>query len=280
MARPSSESDSASSFPVVLAIGGSDPSGGAGIQADLKVLHQHRVYGMAAVTLLTAQNTLGVKAVWPTPPEALAAQLEALWPDIPPSVVKVGALGTADNVTVVAEWLKKVGSRLRGVVVDPVFLSTSGVRLLDAEGEAAMRSLFPCTNLLTPNALEAASLSGLPVRNVAEAEAAARKIMEDGGPATVLVKGGHALADDETVVRDVWVSKTETVVYDSPRLFSRHTHGTGCALASAIAARYARNLQMKEVIQGAHDWLFDAMQTAPGLGVGHGPLNLSAPVHE
>lgn len=253
-----------------LTIAGSDPSGGAGLQADLKTFHQHQVYGMAAVTLLTVQNTIEVSLVEVISASLLRKQVEAVLKDIPPHAVKTGALGNAALIEVAASLRLKVP-----LVVDPVMVSKHGRALLCDEAQEALRSkLLPKTTLLTPNTQEAQVLLGRPVNTLARAEEAAAALALLG-PQAVLVKGGH-LSGPQAV--DVLFYGGRVVHIVGPRLTTQHTHGTGCAYSAAITARLARGETLEDAVRGAKVWLTSALATAPGLGHGMGPINHHAAV--
>jgi hydroxymethylpyrimidine/phosphomethylpyrimidine kinase len=253
-----------------LTIAGSDPSGGAGIQADLKTFHQHGVYGMAVISLLTVQNTRAVTRVETVSPELLAQQLDAVLSDIPPGAIKTGALGNAALIEVVART--KFSAPL---VVDPVMISKHGHALLAEEAQHALKTkLLPVTTLLTPNAHEASALLGRPVNTLAEAEDAARALV-DLGPRAVLVKGGHL---SETDAVDVLFTAGRLVHLRSPRVDTRHTHGTGCTSSAAITANLARGLELEDAVRRAKAFLTRALASAPNEGHGIGPVNHHAPV--
>ncbi len=253
---------------IALTIAGSDSGGGAGIQADLKTFHQFGVYGTSAIVALTAQNTLGVHAVHPVPEAMVAAQLEALAGDLPPAAVKTGMLATAGLVRLVADAIRRHG--WREYVLDPVMVATSGDRLLDAAAEAVVRAeLLPLATLVTPNLEEAGILTGRPVRTVADMERAGRRLLTLGA-ASALVKGGHLEGDTMT---DVLVTPAGLQHFVRPRLATSSTHGTGCTLSAAIAAGLALGRPLQTAVPDALDYLYRALQSAPGLGRGHGPLN-------
>ena len=253
---------------IALTIAGSDSGGGAGIQADLKTFHQFGVYGTSAIVALTAQNTLGVHAVHPVPEAMVTAQLEALAGDLPPAAVKTGMLATAGLVRLVAAAIRRHG--WREYVLDPVMVATSGDRLLDAAAEAVVRGeLLPLATLVTPNLDEAAILTGEPVRSVAAMELAGRRLLAFGA-ASALVKGGHLEGDTMT---DVLVTPTGVRHFTRPRLTTSSTHGTGCTLSAAITAGLALGRPLDTAVTDALDYLYRALQSAPGLGGGHGPLN-------
>lgn len=261
----------AAMVPIALTIAGSDPSGGAGIQADLKTFHQHGVYGTSAVTLVTVQNTRGVSAVRVLEPALVSAQIDAIAEDVPPRAAKTGALGSAEVVEIVAERASGFDFPL---VVDPVMVSKHGAPLLDEAARSAMeKHLLPLATLLTPNAHEAAALLGREVRTLAEARDAARAL-GDRGPASVLVKGGHIEGDPV----DVLLHEGTLQQLEAPRIDTDQTHGAGCAYSAAIAAHLARGWAMPDAVQRAKTWLTEALRTAPHVGAGTGPVNHHAPV--
>ena len=250
-----------------LTIAGSDSGGGAGVQADLKTFEAHGVFGMSVVTALTAQNTRGVEAVHEVPAAFVTAQLDAVARDLPVGAVKTGMLATAEVVAAVADGLARW--RLAPLVVDPVMVATSGDLLLRPEAVAAIAErLLPLADVATPNAHEAAVLAGVDVTSADDALRAARAILALG-PRAVLVKGGHLDAEADAV--DVLVSADGEALFRSPRLDTPHTHGTGCTLASAIAANLARGHGLGESVRRARAYVHAAILHAPGLGSGHGP---------
>lgn len=253
-------------LPVALTIGGSDPSGGAGIQADLKTFHQFGVYGEAVITLLTVQNTRRVSRVEAIDPDLVTEQLEAVLEDIPPHAAKTGALGNAAIIRAVARAVQRAAFP---VVVDPVMVSKHGAPLMAPEACAALkRLLLPHCALVTPNAPEAEVLSGLPVTDGESAARAGEQILSLG-PKAVLIKGGH-LPGAEAL--DILVTSTGTSTYHAPRIKTPHTHGTGCAYSAAIAAELARGAALAEAVGRAKSFLTVAIETAPGFG-GCGPVN-------
>ena len=253
---------------IALTIAGSDSGGGAGIQADLKTFQAHGVFGTSVIVALTAQNTLGVRAVHPVPPEMVQAQLDALAEDLPPAAVKSGMLANAPLVRLVADAVRAHG--WRRYVCDPVMVSTSGDRLLSPEGEAALRdSLLPLAMVVTPNLDEAAILTGLAIEDPDAMARAGRRLVALGAQAA-LVKGGHLPGPDAI---DLLVTPGETRRYTRRRLDTTSTHGTGCTLSAAITANLARGLGLEPAVTAALDYVYRAMESAPGLGRGHGPLN-------
>lgn len=258
-------------LPVALTIAGSDPSGGAGIQADLKTFHQFGVYGEAVITLLTVQNTHTVSRVEIMDAFLVREQLEAVISDIPPNAVKTGALGSLEVVAAVAAWAKSNPTRL---IVDPVMLSKHGSRLMsDAARQRLISDLIPHAYLVTPNIPEAEALSGLAIRDEADMTAAARALLELGCQA-VLIKGGHAKGDPVDIFHD----RIGSLRLIGRRVDTPHTHGTGCTLSAAITALVAAKVELREAVQRAKAFVQRAIETAPGLGGGHGPLNHFAPI--
>lgn len=255
--------------PIALTIAGSDSGGGAGVQADLKTFHRFGVYGTSALTLVTAQNTVGVARVDVLPPALVAAQIEAVVADLPPAATKIGALGRADVVGVVADAAARHG--LRPLVVDPVMIAKHGDPLLGADAvEALRRDLLPRATLLTPNLPEAvALLGGGALDGERDVEAAARALAALG-PEAVLVKGGHGTGPE---VADLLLAGGACTWLRAPRIETRHTHGTGCSYSAAIAAHLARGEPLPAAVRAAKTWLARAIATAPGLGQGHGPVN-------
>ena len=261
---------------IALTIAGSDSGGGAGIQADLKTFHQFGVFGTSVIVAVTAQNTLGVRAVEPVSPATVAAQLAALAEDLPPAAVKTGMLAEAALVRLVANTIR--ANAWRPLVVDPVMVATSGHRLLTSEGEVAIRdALLPLAALVTPNLDEAAILTGHPVADVAAMERAGAALVALGA-AAALVKGGHLGGDQLT---DVLVTRAGVRRLTHPRIATRATHGTGCTLSAAIAAGLALGRPLVTSVTDALGFVHRAIAAAPSLGGGAGPLNhtVSAPPH-
>jgi hydroxymethylpyrimidine/phosphomethylpyrimidine kinase len=253
----------------VLVVAGSDSGGGAGIQADIKAITALGAYAATAITALTAQDTTGVHGVMPVPPAFVRLQMERVLADIGADAVKTGMLGEAAIVHAVADVL---AVRAEGVplVVDPVMVATSGARLLeDAAVEALLARLLPAATLLTPNLPEAEALTGMRVTDLATMRQAALAL-RDLGARAVLLKGGHLPGD---VVTDLLVTPHGEEAFSAPRIASRHTHGTGCTLASAIAAGLAQGLGLHDAVRRARAYVREAIAHAPGLGSGHGPLN-------
>lgn len=253
--------------PVALTIAGSDSGGGAGIQADLKTFEALGVYGASVITALTAQNTVAVEAIHEVPTDFVTAQIDAVARDIRIDAVKTGMLGTPEIVEAVAAGIERW--RLGPVVVDPVMISKSGHALLAPEAVAAVRRrMLPLATIVTPNAHEAAVLSGFEVRTLAEARRAAGAILAMG-PAAVLVKGGHLEGEADAV--DVLLDAGGETLVRSERIDTPHTHGTGCTYASAIAAGLARGLELPHAVGQAKTYLTEAIRHGFALGAGHGP---------
>jgi hydroxymethylpyrimidine/phosphomethylpyrimidine kinase len=257
----------------VLVVAGSDSGGGAGIQADIKAITALGAYAATAVTALTAQNTQGVFAIHPVPADFVRQQMLAVLDDIGADCVKLGMLHDAAIVAAVADVLEAKAAGIP-VVLDPVMLAKGGAALLAAEAvEILRRRLMPRTTLLTPNLPEAEALTGTTIRDVDGMERAAT-VLQGQGPAYVLVKGGHLEGD---AVVDVLAGPEGIERFADARIATRHTHGTGCTLASAIAAGLAQGMSLRDAVLRARAYLREAIRTAPGLGAGHGPLNHAHP---
>lgn len=252
--------------PVALTIAGSDPSGGAGIQADLKTFHQFGVYGEAAITLLTVQNTQGVTGIEYLSPDFVAAQIRAVVEDIPPGAIKTGALGKRGIVEAVAYEL---GSARCPIVVDPVMISKHGAPLMDDEArQAVLTLLLPLATLITPNLDEAEAMTGRAVRTLEQMKEAARALHALGARA-VLVKGGHL--EGEAI--DLLSDGSDFATYTAARVATPHTHGTGCTYSAAIAALLAGGSSLTDALPRAKEFVTEAIRTNPGLGSGSGPVN-------
>ena len=260
-------------YPRVLSIAGSDSGGGAGIQADLKTFAALGCYGMTAITALTAQNTLGVRAIHGVPPAMLRAQIDAVLEDIGAHAVKIGMLHSPDIVLTVAEAIDR--HALEKVVLDPVMVATSGAVLIDNPAIAVLvRELFGRASVVTPNLDEAALLVGRTLDSEAAMEMAARELLAMGA-AAVLLKGGHLAGD---VVSDLLLTKSGEVHWmRAPRIDTANTHGTGCTLSSAIAAQLALGSSLLHAVQAARAYVRAALQAGAKVrtGAGSGPLNHS-----
>lgn len=251
----------------VLIIAGSDSSGGAGIQADIKSCAAFGAYSMTAITAVTAQNTMGVQQVEFMSPELVRAQIRSVLSDIGADVVKIGMLGTKEIIDVVAEEIEPLDAF---IILDPVAVATSGDALLQEDAIAALRdTLLPLADLVTPNVPEAELLTGLKINDVDDLTKAGDALLSRNVYAA-LMKGGHLKGKS---VVDVLVSEEGANIMSGPRLHTRHTHGTGCTLASAIAANMALGASLDEAVMTAREFVFEAIRMAPKFGEGHGPLN-------
>ncbi len=249
-----------------LSIAGSDPSGGAGIQADLKTFQRFDVYGMAVISLITVQNTLGVQEVLVIHPEKIKAQISAVLNDIYPDAIKLGALGHGPAVAAVADALKDY----RGLIIaDPVMLSKNGAPLLVQEAlEIYKQKILPLCFLITPNLDEASKLAGFPVKTQSDMEKSARMIHQMGSK-NVLVKGGHLEGD---MAADFFFDGASIHWLEQKKVFSDQTHGVGCTLASAIAAGMAKGESVFQAVRNAKQYVTQAIVNAPHLGKGNGPI--------
>lgn len=254
----------------LLIVAGSDSGGGAGIQADIKTATMHGVFAMTAVTAITVQDTRGVHGVHVIPDEVIADQMAACLIDIGADAVKTGMLHSAGTIETVARVLRSQAPDVP-LVVDPVMVAKGGARLIDDTAVDAMKAhLFPRASVITPNLPEAAALLGsAEIADVAAMEEAGRALLAFG-PRAVLMKGGHLPGDQ---VSDLLITKGGMSRYDGPRIESRDTHGTGCTLASAIASGLAQGLALSDAVAAARAYVTRAIESAPGLGHGHGPLN-------
>jgi hydroxymethylpyrimidine/phosphomethylpyrimidine kinase len=259
-------------IPIALTIAGSDPGGGAGIQADLKTFHQLGVYGTTAITLITIQNTTGMSLVHTVDPAIVGGQIDAVLGDLPPLAAKTGALGTAAIIEAVAA--RKVGTPDLPLVIDPVMIGKHGAALIDTHARTALRELLiPRAAIVTPNLPEAAELASIPVHNTDQMKEAALRIAKLGARA-VLIKGGHLEGpgfEEETV--DVLLYEGIFTEFRGARIHTRHTHGTGCTYSAAITAFLARGFPVPEAVARAKRFIAEAIRTNPGLGAGAGPVN-------
>ena len=250
-----------------LTIAGSDCSGGAGIQADLKTMTMNGVYAMSVITALTAQNTTGVRGVQESDPDFLRQQLDAVFEDIRPDAVKIGMVSSEALIRVIAERLRFY--QAKNVVVDPVMVATSGSSLLQSSAVRTLQEeLFPLATVVTPNILEGEVLSEMPVRTPEDMESAAKKI-GDAWHCAVLIKGGHAVEDANDLLYDTeyfhW--------FRGERIANPNTHGTGCTLSSAIASNLAKGYSLESAVQRAKAYVSDALAYGLDLGAGSGPMN-------
>ncbi len=250
-----------------LSIAGTDPSGGAGIQADLKTMTMNGVFAMSAVTALVAQNTTGVRSIVEVAPDFLAQQIDAVFEDIPPDAVKVGMVASRGLIETIAERLGSYGAG--NIVVDPVMVATSGDRLIDPEAvDALKRRLLPLAAVATPNIPEAEILSGMAIRDREDIEAAAKRIGDEFGCA-VLLKGGHSIND----ANDFLYQRGAGRWFQGERIDNPNTHGTGCTLSSAIAANLAKGFDLPASIRRAKEYLTGALGAMLDLGKGSGPMD-------
>jgi hydroxymethylpyrimidine/phosphomethylpyrimidine kinase len=253
---------------VALTIAGSDSGGGAGIQADLKTFQAFGVFGTSAITAITAQNTVGVRAIQKIDPAIVADQIRAVLEDLKPAAAKTGMLADAPIIEAVAATLRDGG--LRQLVIDPVMVAKSGARLLQEDAISTLvASLLPLAEVVTPNLPEAAILAERSVETIEGMKAAAEALLQLGAR-SVLIKGGHLKG--ESVV-DVFFDGVDWQEWRAPRLETRHTHGTGCTLSAAICAGLALGRARLDAVSTAREYTRRAIITAPGLGAGHGPLN-------
>jgi len=252
--------------PVALTIAGSDPSGGAGIQADLKTFHQFGVYGEAVLTLLTVQNTLRVDRVDCLAPGFVLEQLYAVLEDIPPGAGKTGALGNCAIVEAIADAAARFTFPL---VVDPVMISKHGTPLVSADArQAIVRQLIPRASLVTPNLHEAALLTGIEIRGEPDMRAAA-SCLRQMGARSILIKGGHLAG----AANDILLDGEDWYVFPAPRIDTAHTHGTGCTFSAAITAGLACGAAIPNAVGRAKTYIWEAIRSNPGLGRGSGPVN-------
>ncbi len=251
----------------VLTIAGSDSSGGAGIQADLKTMCALGVYGMSAITAITAQNTMGVAAIEKCSQELLAAQLDCVFTDIFPDAVKIGMVFSADLAEIIADKLKQY--KAGNIVLDPVMVSTSGKALIEPDTVKVMTDrLFPVADVITPNIPEAESLIGMRIATPADMEQAAAKIADRFGVRAVLLKGGHSVSD----ANDVLYRNGKVRWFKQDRIDNPNTHGTGCTVSSAIASFLAKGSSLEESILLAKEYLTNALKAGLKLGSGSGPM--------
>lgn len=250
----------------VLSIAGSDCSGGAGIQADLKTIQAHALYGMSVITSITAQNTTGVYGVYDVTPEYVRKQIEAVMEDIFPDAVKIGMVSNAGIIKEIVKTLKEYN--IKNLVVDPVMVSTSGCKLLEKEAEEALvGELLPMADIITPNIPEAEVLSGISIQTEEDMVTAAKTIFEKNHTA-VLIKGGHL----ETSANDLLYTQEGMEWFEAERIKNPNTHGTGCTLSSAIACALAEGLSMKDSVLQAKEYVYRAISAGLDLGKGDGPL--------
>ena len=253
-----------------LSIAGSDSSGGAGIQADLKTMTMNGVFGMTAITALTAQNTIGVTAIQEVTPEFLEKQIDAVFTDIRPDAVKIGMVSDSQIIQVIGKKLRQYEAE--NIVVDPVMIATSNARLIKTEAvETLVEELFPIATLVTPNIAEASALAEMEIQSVSDMEKAAKKIHETYGCA-VLLKGGHSIND----ANDLLYEKGKVCWFEGKRIDNPNTHGTGCTLSSAIASNLAKGMSLEDAIRQAKEYISMILASMLDLGKGSGPMNHGA----
>ena len=251
----------------VLSIAGSDCSGGAGIQADIKTLTMNGVYAMSAITALTAQNTTGVRAIQEATPVFLKQQIDAVFEDIYPDAVKVGMVASSELICVIADRLKYYGAK--NVIVDPVMVASAGSSLMKQNTlQTLIKELLPISTLVTPNILEAQVLSGMTIESKEDMITAAKQI-GDNYHCAVLLKGGHSIND----ANDLLYANGELIWFEGKRIDNPNTHGTGCTLSSAIASNLAKGFTLAESVQRAKDYISGALAAMLDLGKGSGPMN-------
>ena len=250
-----------------MTIAGSDSSGGAGIQADIKTMTVNGVYAMSAITALTAQNTTGVTSIMEVTPQFLEEQIVANVTDIFPDSVKTGMVASSSLIKVIADSIKKFN--LKNIVVDPVMVATSGAKLIADDAIISLKKeLLPLATIITPNIPEAEVLSEIKIHNSSDMEKAAKIIFEKFG-CSVLLKGGHNLND----ANDFLLTTTDVIWFSGKRIDNPNTHGTGCTLSSAIASNLAKGFSVKESVQNAKTYISGALSAMLDLGKGSGPLN-------
>ena len=251
-----------------LTIAGSDSSGGAGIQADLKTMQANGVFGMSAVTALTAQNTTGVQGIFEVPPEFLELEIDSVFQDIRPDAVKIGMVSSVPLIMSIAKKLREYGAE--HVTADPVMVATSGSRLLkDDAVETLVRELLPLAEVITPNVPEGEVLAGIPIRNEEDMKTAAEKISRRCGGCAVLLKGGHSLND----ANDLLYRNGSFRWFRGKKIDNPNTHGTGCTLSSAIASNLAKGMDLEEAVERAKEYISGALAAQLDLGAGRGPMD-------
>ncbi|MFC8056975.1 bifunctional hydroxymethylpyrimidine kinase/phosphomethylpyrimidine kinase [Bacillus cereus] len=253
-----------------LTIAGSDSGGGAGIQADLKTFQELGVYGMTAITAITAQNTLGVQGVYPVSLEGITEQLNSIGTDLTPDAVKLGMLFSSEIIQIVAEHIKKFG--WNNIVLDPVMIAKGGASLLQQEAVQALKEyLLPVATVVTPNVPEAEVLTGMEIQNIEDSKEAA-KVLHELGAKYVLMKGGHAEYQGNEVI-DLLFDGEAFIEFRSERIPSKQTHGSGCTFASAVTAGLAKGYSIEEAVQEAKRFISIAIEEPLNIGSGHGPTN-------
>jgi hydroxymethylpyrimidine/phosphomethylpyrimidine kinase len=259
----------------VLVIAGSDPSGGAGIQADLKTLTSFGIYGMTAITALTEQNTRGVTDIFEVPLDFVEKQINCCLSDIGANAIKIGMMHNTELINGVYEALKHnkiIGNKKISIVLDPVMVAKGGHRLLKEDAVNSLKTFIKNTNpVLTPNIPEAEILTDIKINNLTDMKTAAKKIINLGANFVVL-KGGHM---DAPIMSDLLIGTDVIDQIDTKKIITNNTHGTGCTMASALTAGLAKSLEIKEAFRNAHFYVNQAIMTSPTFGAGHGPINHS-----
>ncbi len=251
-----------------LTIAGSDSSGGAGIQADIKTMTANGVYAMSAITALTAQNTTGVTSIMEATPQFLAEELDCIFTDIYPDAIKTGMVASTDLIEVIAD--KLTAYKAKNIVVDPVMVATSGARLISEDAISTLKSkLLPLAKVITPNIPEAEVLSEMQIKSEADMEKAAKIICDRLG-CSVLLKGGHQLNDANDLL---WQKDEQATWFMGKRIDNPNTHGTGCTLSSAIASNLAKGYDLKTSVKYAKNYISGALAAGLNLGKGSGPMN-------
>ena len=255
----------------VLTIAGSDASGGAGIQADIKTITVHKVYATTCITALTAQNTVGITGIMPVPADFFQKQMESIFTDIKPDTVKIGMIASKEQAEIIAQYLQKYS--IKNVVADPVMISTSGTVLVEETTRKILyEKLYPKVSLLTPNIPETEFLSGIKITDKKTREEAA-KVIADRWNCAVLSKGGHSEANADDLLYENCSQKEKAIWYPAERIDNPNTHGTGCTLSSAIAANLAKGFSVEESVKKAKEYISGAIGAMLNLGQGNGPLN-------
>ena len=259
----------------VLVIAGSDPSGGAGIQADLKTLTSLGVYGMTAITALTEQNTRGVTDIFEIPLDFVVKQINCCLSDIGANAIKIGMMHNTELINGVYEALKRnkiIGNKKISIVLDPVMVAKGGHRLLKEDAVNSLKNFIKNTNpVLTPNIPEAEILTDIKINNLTDMKTAAKKIINLGASFVVL-KGGHM---NSPIISDLLIGTEVIDQVETKKIVTKNTHGTGCTMASALTAGLAKSLEIKEAFRNAHFYVNQAIMTSPRFGAGHGPINHS-----
>lgn len=256
-----------SKLPIGLTIAGNDPTGGAGILADMKAMHSREVYGMAVITSLTAQNTLGVQDVFNVPVDFIDKELKSVFDDELPHALKTGMIAEADMMTLVAKYIKKYKIPY---VMDPVMIATSGDRLMtDQSMNTLINELIPLADIITPNLHEAEAIAGMKITSEQDIKAALKIMREDMGASNVIIKGGHLEGD----AIDYLYDGNDIFTLSANRIDTNQTHGTGCTFSAVLTAELAKKKSVMEAFKTAKAYITDAIQNSPNIGRGNGPVN-------